>query len=213
MLVDNGPMSDSGIPIAPAPARRPRRWVPYAAGALAFLVTLVVLGGIVGDWAARNYEMRTLVTRIEASEATMGDLQANVEEILARYQGQGELTDENRAALDAELAAAAAEGRDAIGAAGDGVAGVRWLAWHRDVSQAQEAYLAHNRAWRNYLDQAAKDPAEFAAPQDAVNQTFEAAEAPIRAALPVPALFDLLSRIDSVFAPPPAVDGGPTQQA
>ena len=206
-------MSDSGNLLSPAPARRPRRWIPYAAGALAFLVTLVVLGGIVGDWAARNYEMRTLVTRIEASETTMGDLQANVQEILARYQGQGELPDEKQAALDAELAAAAAKGRDAIGAAGDGVAGVRWLAWHRDVSQAQEAYLAHNRAWQDYLARAAKDPAEFGAPQDAVNQTFDAAQGPIRDALPAPALFDLLSRIDSVFAPPPAVDGGPTQQA
>ena len=183
------------------------------AGALAFLVTLVLVGSLVSDWAARNYEMRTLLTRIEASETAMGDLQTDVEGILARYQGQGALTDESRAALDAELAAVAGKGRDSIGAAGDGVAGVRWLAWHRDVSRAQEAYLAHNRAWQAYLDRAAKDPAEFGAPQDAVNRTFEDAEAPIRAALPVPALFDLLSRVDVVFAPPPAVSGGPTQQA
>ena len=45
-----------------------------------------------------------------------------------------------------------------------------------------------------------------------MNKTFEDAQAPIRAALPVPALFDLLDRVDVVFAPPPAVTGGPTQQ-
>ncbi|MCX6433255.1 MAG: hypothetical protein NTX29_10860, partial [Actinobacteria bacterium] len=79
-------MSDPVSPQAQAPARRPRRWVPYVAGALAFLVTLVLVGTLVSDWAARNYEMRTLLTRIEASETAMGDLQTDVEEILARYQ-------------------------------------------------------------------------------------------------------------------------------
>jgi hypothetical protein len=207
---------DAGGPIpAPtsAPPRRPRRWIPYVAGALTFLVVLAVLGTLISDWAARNYEMRTLVTRIEASEAAMGDFQSSVTDIIAKYQGQGQLTDANRGALDAELKAAAAKGRDAIAKAGDGVAAVRWLAWHREVSRAQEAYLAHNRAWQAYLDRAAADPTEFQKKQDDINSTFAAAEVAVRAAEPRPALFRLRQRIDAIFAPPPAVEGGPTQSA
>jgi hypothetical protein len=117
------------------------------------------------------------------------------------------LSDEDQAALDKELKAAAAAGRTAIAAAGDGVAAARWLAWHRDIGAAQDAYLAHNRAWQDYLGRAADDPAEFGRPEDDVNTTFEAAEDPLRAAIPSLALFDLHDRIDVIFAPPPSEDG------
>jgi hypothetical protein len=89
---------------------------------------------------------------------------------------------------------------------------VRWLAWHREVGDAQAAYLTHNRAWQAYLGRASTDPAEFGKEQKDVNTTFEGAEKPIRDALPLPALFDLLARIDAVFAPPPSPDGQ-TQEA
>lgn len=201
-----------GAPVAPAPvpARPARRWLPLVAGGLAFLVVLVGLGLVVGDWAARNIEMRALVTRIEASEAAMGELQTNVQDIFAQYQGSTPLSDEDRAALDADLRAAAAAGRDAVAKAGDGVASVRWLAWHRDVSDAQEAYLAHNRAWQAYLGKAAENASEFGRPQDAVNETFMDAEDPVRSAVPAPALFDLPQRLDVIFAPPDS--GTPGQE-
>ena len=68
---------------------------------------------------------------------------------------------------------------------------MHWLSWHREIGAAQDAYLAHNRAWQAYLARAAEDPAEFDVEQTDVNTTFEAAEQPIRAALPDPALYDL----------------------
>jgi hypothetical protein len=128
-------------------------------------------------------------------------------EILADYEGRAPLSDEDQAALDEELKAAAVAGRAAIAAAGDDVAGVRWLAWHRDIGAAQDDYLAHNRAWQDYLGRAADDPAEFGRPQDDVNTTFEAAEGRFRAAIPALALFDLRDRVDAIFAPPPPEDG------
>jgi len=200
-----------GAPVAPVQGHPSRRWLPYVAGAIAFVVVLVGLGAVVGDWGARNVEMRALITKIEASEDAMGTLQENVQGIFAEYEGAGSLSDEDRAAIDEELRAAAAAGRDAVAVAGDGVAGVRWLAWHRDVRDAQEAYLAHNRAWQDYLSRAAEDPAEFARPQSEVNETFMAAEDPIRSALPVPVLFDLVERVDVIFAPPEGSQPG--QQA
>jgi hypothetical protein len=217
---DNGPVTqqpsngieyiDAGGAVAEpqAPAvRRPKRWLPVVAGVVTFVIVLVGLGMIVGDVVARNLEMRSLVTRVEASESAMGALQDRVRTILTDYEDRAPLSDEDQAALDEELMAAAVDGRAAIAAAGDGVAAVRWLAWHREIGAAQDAYLAHNRAWQDYLARAADDPAEFVRPQDDVNSTFDAAQDPIRAALPALALFDLRSRIDVIFAPPPSEDG------
>ena len=141
----------------------------------------------------------------------MSAFQDDVLAAVDEYAGSEALSVEDRAALDAELQTAAATGRDRIAAAGAGVEAVTWLSWHREVGAAQDAYLEHNRAWQAYLGRAAEDPAEFDVEQADVNTTFAAAEAPLRAALPVPALYDLDARVDLIFAPPPAVDGGPTQ--
>lgn len=187
--------------------------MPYAAGGAAFVLVLLVAGALVGDWGLRNGEMRALVTRIEASEAAMGALQGEIQSVLAEYQDAEALSVEDRAALDERLAQAAGAGRDAVAAAGAQVAALRWLSWHSEVGAAQDAYLAHNRAWQEYLSRAAEDPAEFAVEQTEVNDTFEAAEAPVRAAVPPLALFNLPARVDVIFAPPPDDTGGPTQQA
>lgn len=175
------------------------------------MLTLGILGALVGDWAVRNVEMRTLVTRIEASEAAMGDFQDEFQAILAESQGSEALSVEQRAVLDRRLSEAAAKGRDAIATAGDQVAAVRWLAWHREIGRAQDAYLAHNRAWQAYLGRAAKDAQEFGVTQEEVNATFEAAESPIRAAVPALPLFDLAQRVSEIFAPPAPAEGNGQQ--
>jgi hypothetical protein len=77
---------------------------------------------------------------------------------------------------------------------------VRILPWHASIREARDAYLDHNRAWQTYLTAATDDPAEFVTPQPEVNQTFADAEPVLRAAVPVPALFDLAARVDAVFA-------------
>ena len=181
-------MGDNGAVTTPAPVRPRRRWLPFAAGALTFIVVLVAAGGLAADWVARNAEMRTLITRIEASEAAMSAFQADVEAIVGEYAGSEALSVEDRAALDVELEAAAETGLDRIALAGAGVGEVTWLSWHREVGAAQDAYLAHNRAWQAYLARAAEDPAEFDVEQTDVNTTFTAAEEPLRAALPDPSL-------------------------
>lgn len=185
----------------------PRRWLPIILGALTFVIVLTGLGVIAADWTARNVEMRSLVTRIEASEAAMGTVQDQVTELAARYQAQLPLDEATQAQMDEELKAIAASGRDAIASAGDGVGDVRWLAWHRDVGAAEEAYLAHNRAWVAYLARAAEDPAEFGRQQEDVNTTFAAAQAAVVDAVPLPALFDISERVDTIFAPPALPEG------
>ena len=59
-----------GVTAAPPQAatpRTPRRWLGPVLGLATFLVVLVGFGALVGDAAARNAEMRSLVTAIERS--------------------------------------------------------------------------------------------------------------------------------------------------
>lgn len=204
---------DASPPSAQAAPRRTRRWLPFVLGGLAFLVVLVGLGMVVGDWAARNVEMRALVSQIEVSEQAMADTQLAVRAAFEEYQGQDALSDADRAALDEKLQAAAAAGLVGVTAGGDKVAAVRVLGWHSDISAAQEAYLAHNQAWQDYLGKAAKDPAEFGVTHEQVNSTFAAAEQPMRDAVPSPDVFDLMTKVDVIYAPSPSEDSGPTQAA
>jgi hypothetical protein len=197
---------DAGRP-TDQPVRAPRRWLPVTLGVVTFLVVLVGLGAVVGDWAARNIEMQLLVSQVEESEAAMGELQTEIEDLAAEYKDRMPLNEADQAAFDTTLKEIAARNQAAIAAAGQDVAAVRWLAWHGAVGQAQDAYLAHNRAWQDYLGRAASDPSEFARQQDAINSTFEASEPAVRGALPSGALYDLPDRVDAIFAPPSLPEG------
>lgn len=191
--------------------RRTKPWIPWAAGALAFFITLIIGGLVVADWGLRTAEMNTLITRIEASEAAMRQASAEVDAAFAGHS-QADASPAERAELDAELREIAAEGRDAIEAAAFPVAEVVVLPWHTAIEQAQVAYLIHNLAWQDYLDAAAADPAEFLRPQPLVDSTFLESEQPMIAAVPLPDVLDLLSRISSIYAPP-ELGPGQTQQA
>jgi hypothetical protein len=202
----------SAEPAATDGAVRPaRRWLPPLIGLAVFLVALVGFGAVAGDWAARNIEMQALITQVEESEAAMGTLQEDIAALAAEYQDRLPLNETDQAAFDAAIIDIAETRRADIAAAGDDVAAVRWLAWHQDVRRAQDAYLAHNQAWQDYLTRAIEDPAEFARPQDAVNSTFEEAEPAVREALPPAALYRLKARVAQIFAPPPSDGDG--QQA
>jgi hypothetical protein len=112
------------------------------------------------------------------------------------------LSNEDQDSLSVALMAAAAQGREQIAAAREEVAGVRWALWHQDVRQAQDAYLAHNQAWLDYLARASEDATEFGRPQDEVNTSFAQAEKDVRRAVPFIPLFDLVNRVDQIFAEP-----------
>ncbi len=189
-------------------------WIPLVAGALAFLLTLGIGGAVGTDWLARNIEMDRLVSAIEASEATMGVVQDRVAVVFEELDSadlQGEPTDaqtdaQTEAAV-AELAAIAVDGADSIGAAGREIADVNVLPWHTDIQTAKEAYLLHNYAWQAYMQAAIEDPVAFTVDQPLVNQSFIDSQEPLEVAVPIPSLFDLELRVESIF-----VEGAPQVQ-
>lgn len=195
-----------------APVRSTR--IPVLVGGIAFLVSLLVLGAVsavavrVGDSLARDVEMSRLVRQIEASEQAMTAVQQEEARILAQYQA-GDLPAER---MREQLAAVARAGATTIEAAGQRVAEVPWLRWHSQVRSAQQAYLAHNRAWVDYLERAAEDPSEFGRPQAEVNDTFEQVRDPLLAAVPSWDPLEVRDRAAAVLAPA-AESSTPGQQA
>jgi len=180
-----------------------RRWVPPAAGGLAFALTLLVGGAIVGDWAARTASMNQLLDRVEASEAVMGELQDGVAEAFEEHGGGAD-----NEKLDSELRALAAEAEVEIAAAGAAVAELPIAVWHVDIERARDAYLLHNRAWVDYMARASEDSGEFLRPQEQVNQTFFDAQAPFVEAVPEPDVEDLMERVFAIYEVPEDLGSG-----
>ena len=172
-----------------------RRWVPWAAGAVAF--TLTILAGIVvfADAVWRNVEMQNLLERVEASEQAMQDLQEATAAAFEDHGGDGQPQK-----LDAELRGLAADAERDIAAAGADVSDLPVAIWHSDIERARQAYLDHNNAWQEYMARASESASEFLAPQPLVNQTFFDAEEPFYRAVPVPDLFGLSDQVALIFA-------------
>lgn len=214
--VTDGPpdVSAASASAGTVPRHRVSPRLPVLIGLITFAVSLVLLSAVaaigltVGDRLVRDVEMRVLVSRIEASEKQMGEVQAQEARAVESYRS-GALTEEQ---LDDQLVEIARRGAENVAAAGRQVAAADWLRWHTDVQAAQLAYLAHNRAWVAHLDRAAQDPTEFAQPQDAINDTFEQARQPLLDAVPSWDPLEVRPRVEKIFADgtaDPSGSGGP----
>lgn len=181
-----------------------RAWVPIVAGAIAFVVTLLAGAGFAADIAVRTAEMRSLIIAIYASESVMEDFQ---EESIEAVEDHRASSGADQAKLDGELRGLAAAALTELEAAGDEIAGLPILPWHRSILAAREAYLLHNVAWQEYTARITEDPAELLRDQPLVNSTFEDAEQPILDAIPQPDLLDLAADVWVIFAPPAPTPG------
>lgn len=182
---------------APAPPRRrpawagPLLWISLAAMAIGVLG--VFLAG--ADWAARTYEMNQLVTRIEGSESAMGAAQ----EAIGAVTLADDPTSEQKAKAESELREASAAGGTAVAEAGQEVAALTFLPWHREQIAAQGAYMAHNQAWVDYLERGSTEPTTLFGEDNLIEPTWIQAETSVRAALPVPSWPPLAQRVAAIF--------------
>ena len=172
-----------------------RSWVPWAAGAVAFTLTILAGMVVLADAVWRNVEMENLLERVEASEQVMQDLQEATAAAFEDHRGEGQ-----QQKLDAELRGLAADAEQDIAAAGADVSGLPIAIWHTDIERARQAYLDHNNAWQEYMARASESASEFLAPQPLVDQTFFDAEEPFYRAVPVPDLLGLSDRVALIFA-------------
>ena len=192
-------MSQEVLEAGPEPKRRAvRPWAVWTAGIAALVVLTVANALAVAELASRTAEADALVTAVEASESAMKSTQDEFAAVVEEYDTES-LTDAEREELRGRLSDVAERGGAAIASAGEGVAEVQVLPWHGSVAAAQEAYLAHNRAWVAYMAAAAEDPAEWFRPQPDVNDTFAQAKEPLVAAVPLFDLLGTLPRIELIY--------------
>jgi hypothetical protein len=90
---------------------------------------------------------------------------------------------------------------------GDEIAALPLLPWHRAISEARDAYLAHNVAWQDYTARVIEDPAELLRDQPLVNSTFEEAQQPLLDAIPQPDLLELELDVWVIYMPPESQSG------
>lgn len=177
------------------------------AGAVAFFLTLMVGAAMVGDWGLRTVEMRGLVDRIWASEQVMMDLQDQATEVFDANGGPAALATNPK--MREQLTGIARAQRQQLELAGNDLADLPILPWHRNIADARAAYLAHNFAWQDYLERASEDAREFVADQPEVNDTFMNAEAPLYRAVPIPDITGLGEEIELIyFVPDETASGG-----
>ncbi len=181
-----------------SPRRGVPAWVVWTIGVASLVLITVTNAVVLGELALRSVEADNLVTAVEQSEAAMKATQAEFDEVLSAYEAEN-LTDEEREQLRAELSDVAERGGVAIADAGGFVAGLLVMPWHTQVLDAQEAYLAHNQAWVDYMAAAAEDPAEWFRPQPAVNETFADAKLPLIEAVPLFDPLGTLARIELIY--------------
>lgn len=181
---------------------RPKRgmpaWVAWTIGAVALIVITLANVVVAGELALRSFEADNLVRAVEQSETAMKTTQADFSDVMSRYDTQ-DLTDDEREQLRADLADVAERGQAAIALEGDRVGLVEIVPWHSELLAAQEAYLAHNRAWVDYMAAAAEDPAEWFRPQPDVNSTFAEAKLPLVEAVPLLDPLRTLQRIELIY--------------
>jgi hypothetical protein len=180
-----------------------RPWVPVLAGVLAFVITLFAGSIVAADWFWRSVEMDALLDRVEASETVMGQLQDDAAQAFEDHGGGADPVK-----LESTLKALAADARVEIAEAGSSVAELPIAVWHTDIEAARDAYLAHNRAWQDYMQRASNSAEEFVLPQDSVNTTFFDAQAPFVGAVPLPDVSNLLDRVAVIFEIPDDLDSG-----
>lgn len=201
-------MSQEVLETGQEPSRRGSpTWLVWAIGALALVLLTTANLAVGGELVARSLEANDLVSAVEQSETAMKTTQADFEDAISAYDTDN-LTDAEREQLLTDLSEVAARGEEAIAAAGAGVADVPILPWHTQLLDAQQAYLAHNEAWVDYMAAAAEDPAEWFRPQPAVNDTFAEAKLPLVEAVPLFDFLQTLPRIELIYVSGSGDSGG-----
>lgn len=167
---------------------------------MAFLGVFSVLAtSAVMIFGSQTVQAERLFTAVEASERSMGFVQAQVAEVFEQFDAE-DLTEAKREQLVDELRDIAAEGEISIASAGERIESVRIWPINTRLEQAREVYLRHNQAWVDYLARASQDPAEFVSPQPEVDSTFFDARIPLLNAIPALDLLDLQERLDRMYA-------------
>ena len=205
--VDGSPAPPPAAPAIDGPAAVPesvagptvsRRAVVLLsiAGALALL--LASLG--IGDWWVRNREMQTLLNRVERAERAQLPAIQSIGPLL--YLCQQEASGDQQQLCDTVAIRQGAERvLPGLQETGDEVGATKLTSFHGGLRTFRDRYVAHNLAWRSWLEELTRDPTAggFESP-DTISTTFQAASSAADDALTPLALHGNRARVEAIFA-------------
>jgi hypothetical protein len=163
-------------------------------------VLLIILGVFAVDQAVQGWEMRQLVSVVEASESIMYEVIDENGKVTDVYYKSGEWSDFDAA----ERAYSLTAGKHSadLAAAGARVSRVSVLPWHTSIKAAKADYFKHNKAWLDTLkseieigDDMLWDPE---VKQD-ISNTWEIAKFSLPAAVPSLDFFGNGNRIEQIL--------------
>lgn len=186
-------VAPGSLPRAPREAGGP--WLLWILVAVAIVGT----GVVVGDWAARNWEMGRLLTAVEGSESAMQTAKDRISAAQTPGGREREPTPEEIRKARDEISGLAEEGRGQVQSRGQDVAAVSFLPWHAELLAAQAAYLDHNGAWVEYLSNGSEDPVSLVEGDNRISPTWEVAQNTFRATLPPLAWPWLSDEVETIF--------------
>lgn len=184
----------ASIPAGPAVSRRAVVALAIGGAAALLLASLAV-----ADWWVRNTELQVILDRVERAERAQLPALQTIGPLLYPCQQEA-------AGFEAEVCDTVAIRQGAERAlprlrqTGDEVAATRLTSFHGSLQTFRDRYVAHNLAWRGWLEALARDPtAGGFEPPEAIGSTFQAAsEAADGALTPLP-LHRNATRIAQIF--------------
>lgn len=167
------------------------------AGAVAVLLTS--LG--IGDWWLRNREMDTLLDRVERAERAQLPAIQSIDPLLFLCQQEATTTDSSLRCDTASIRQGAERALPMLRQTGDEVAATRLTSFHGSLRAFRDRYVAHNLAWRSWLETLSVDPTAggFDSPVS-ITTTFVAASVAADDALTPLALHGNRDRVGAIFA-------------
>lgn len=159
-------------------ARRADRW--GRRWQIVFVVAVLVTVAVVGDWFVRTRELERLLDAVEMSEDAMNSANEDFSKSLDRmYNNDSQYSDQERAQIRDLGVDYAVDVIDA----GDAVASVFILPWHRHQAAAKKAYLDHSEAWADHWSDVAEDENSFGDRRPDISATFRIAHRRFRATM------------------------------
>jgi hypothetical protein len=185
-------------PPPPAPPSLSRRALVLLCVASAALVLAAVLG--TADWWLRNREMATLLDRVERAERAQLPALQGIGPLLLLCQ-QEAATDQSQLCDTVTIRQDAERTLPQLRLTGDAVAGTRLTSFHGSLRTFRDRYVAHNMAWRTWLEDLARDPTAggFDSP-DSITTTFHDASVAADDALTPFPLHGNRDRVAAIFA-------------
>jgi hypothetical protein len=166
-------------------------------------VLLVLLVLVVGDRLLARQEMGNLLDHVEVSESAMKDFIAARTTLVADFRSQSPPANTDAAnANRARITSMCGKGDAQVAEAGVAIEDGSVLPWHTGIARARDRYVAHSKAWQDYLSGCASDPLKLA--DDAglakIRSTFAVAHTAFDAAIPWPSSSEQEARTTAIFA-------------